>query len=120
MHCYWFQLQNKDGKFDHASVEPNNQLYTPGSTVQFSASGVDAAGGPADLPYDIKWTLEEDSCGNIDKNGLFTPAKDYRGNVEVQLLYENNVIGSTDVTIADVTDVSFTGDSASLDFGAEF
>ena len=110
---------DKDGKFDHASVEPNNQLYTPGSTVQFSASGVDAAGGPADLPYDIKWTLEEDSCGNIDKNGLFTPAKDYRGNVEVQLLYENNVIGSTDVTIADVTDVSFTGDSASLDFGAE-
>ena len=110
---------DQDGVFDHASIEPNNRLYTPNSTVRFSASGVDAAGGPAELPEDVVWTVENGECGAIDENGWFTPAEDYRGDVTVQLVYENNVVGSTTVSIADVTELSFSGDSISLDFGAE-
>lgn len=39
-----------DGDFDHASVSPQNELYTPGSRVPFTALGADSAGGAADLP----------------------------------------------------------------------
>ena len=111
---------NQDGVFDHASVEPNNQLYTPNSTVQFTASGVDAAGGPADLPEGVTWALADDSCGTISEDGLFTPADDgYHGDVTAQLYYDGAVVGSTTVTIADITELYFTGDSISLDFGAQ-
>ena len=44
------------GQFDHAVLTPNAEVYTPGSTVQFSAAGVDAAGSSADVPEDAVWT----------------------------------------------------------------
>ena len=45
------------GEFDHAVLTPNNEVYTPGSTVQFTAAGVDAAGGRADIPAGAVWTV---------------------------------------------------------------
>ena len=65
------------GEFDHASLTPDDELYTPGSTVQFQAVGVDEAGGAAALPDDAKWELSEESAnlGTIDEaTGLFTGA----------------------------------------------
>lgn len=108
---------DQDGKFDHASLSPNNQLYTPGSQVQFTATGVDAAGGPADLPTEgLTWTLENSIAGSINETGLFTPAESYVGDVTAQLWYNDEEVGSTTVTLADVTDLSFAGTSISLDF----
>ena len=109
----------QDGTFDHAAVQPNNQLYTPGSTVQFTASGVDASGGPAELPSDTTWQLADSSCGTIDQNGTFTPAENYRGDVTAQLLCGDKVVGSTTVSIADITALSFSGESISLDFNVD-
>ena len=109
----------QDGTFDHAAVQPNNQLYTPGSTVQFTASGVDASGGPAELPSDTTWQLADSSCGTIDQTGMFTPAENYRGDVTAQLLCGDKVVGSTTVSIADITALSFSGESISLDFNAD-
>lgn len=40
----------QDGVFDHALVTPRDELYTPGSAVQFAAVGVDRSGGAAELP----------------------------------------------------------------------
>ena len=108
---------DQDGKFDHASLSPNNQLYTPGSQVQFTATGVDAAGGPADLPTEgLTWKLENFIAGSINETGLFTPADGYVGDVTAQLWYNDEEVGSTTVTLADVTDLSFAGTSISLDF----
>lgn len=107
-----------DGVFDHASLSPNNTVYTPNSQIQFSAIGVDKNGGEAALPENVTWTVADAKSGTIDANGLFTPAKNYKGDVTARLLVDGTVKGTTSVKIADITDVHFSSTSVSLDFGA--
>ena len=107
-----------DGVFDHASLSPNNTVYTPNSQIQFSAIGVDKNGGEAALPENVTWTVADTKSGTIDANGLFTPAKNYKGDVTARLLVDGTVKGTTSVKIADITDLYFSSSSVSLDFGA--
>lgn len=109
----------QDGVFDHASLSPNNTVYTPNSQIQFSAIGVDKNGGHAELPDDnVSWSVTDSKCGSIDADGLFTPAKNYKGEVTAQLLVDGKSAGRTTVTIADITALSFSSPEASMDFGA--
>lgn len=108
----------QDGVFDHASLSPNNTVYTPNSQIRFSAIGVDKNGGHAELPDNVSWSVTDSKCGTIDADGLFTPAKNYKGEVTAQLLVGGKSAGRTTVTIADITDLSFSSAEASLDFGA--
>ena len=73
------------GEFDHAVLSPNNEQYTPGSSVQFSAVGVDAAGGQAELPEGLQWSVTDAAAGSVDANGLFTAAAGYTGTVTAAL-----------------------------------
>ena len=103
------------GVFDHAVLAPYEEVYTPGSTVQFTASGVDAAGGPAELPASgLSWAA---SAGTIDENGLFTAAKDFTGTVTVKLSYDGAVVGTTSIDVQWPDALAFTNTSVSLDFG---
>lgn len=108
----------QDGVFDHASLSPNNTVYTPNSQIRFSAIGVDKNGGHAELPDNVFWSVTDSKCGTIDANGLFTPAKNYKGEVTAQLLVDGKSAGRTTVTIADITALSFSSPEASMDFGA--
>ena len=108
----------QDGVFDHASLSPNNTIYTPNSQIRFSAIGVDKNGGHAELPDNVSWSVTDSKCGTIDANGLFTPAKNYKGEVTAQLLVDGKSAGRTTVTIADITALSFSSPEASMDFGA--
>lgn len=107
-----------DGVFDHASLSPNNTVYTPNSQIQFSAIGVDKNGGHAELPDNVSWSVTDSKCGSIDADGLFTSAKNYKGEVTAQLLVDGKSAGRTTVTIADITALSFSSPEASMDFGA--
>lgn len=107
-----------DGVFDHASLSPNNTVYTPNSQIRFSAIGVDKNGGHAELPDNVSWSVTDSKCGSIDADGLFTPAKNYKGEVTAQLLVDGKSAGRTTVTIADITALSFSSPEASMDFGA--
>ena len=86
------------GEFDHAAITPNDELYTPNSTIQFQAVGVDSAGFPADLPDDLTWSLEDSGMGSIDNSGLFT-SNGTTGVVTVQLLRDGRAVGSTSVQV---------------------
>lgn len=86
-----------DGVFDHASLSPNNTIYTPNSQIQFSAIGVDKNGGEAPLPENVAWTVADAKSGTIDANGLFTPATNYKGDVTARLLVDGVVKGTTSV-----------------------
>ena len=108
----------QDGVFDHASLSPNNTVYTPNSQIRFSAIGVDKNGGHAELPDNVSWSVTDSKCGTIDADGLFTPAKNYKGEVTAQLLVDGKSAGRTTVTIADITALSFSSPEASMDFGA--
>lgn len=108
------------GVFDHAVLEPNNTVYTPGSSVQFTAGGVDTAGFNMELPEGTVWSLASDSTelGTIDaETGVFT-AGETEGTVTVELVYGETVIGTTTIDIATPDQIYFNTEEISLGFDA--
>lgn len=103
------------GQFDHAVLTPNAEVYTPGSTVRFSAAGVDAAGGSADVPKDAAWTVLSGN-GRIEANGLYTAA-DTCGKVTVGLKSGEKIVGQTSIQVQWPDKLGFTNSSVSIDFG---
>ena len=103
------------GTFDHAVLTPNNEVYTPGSTVQFTAAGVDAAGGRADIPAGAAWTVLSGG-GCIDADGAYT-ATDDCGEVIVGLQVNGKTVGQTAIQIQWPDKLGFTNTSVSIDFG---
>ena len=103
------------GQFDHAVLTPNAEVYTPGSAVQFSAAGVDAAGGSADVPEDAAWTVLSGN-GSIDANGLYTAA-DTCDEVTVGLKSGGKIVGQTSIQVQWPDKLGFTNSSVSIDFG---
>lgn len=103
------------GQFDHASLAPNDLVYTPGSSVEFTATGVDSAGGEATIPSGVAWTLQDSSYGTIDSNGKFT-SNGKTGEVKVNLMSEGKVVGTTSITIAAPDEISFSSEEVSLGF----
>lgn len=105
------------GEFDHASISPNDLVYTPNSKVQFEATGVDSAGGPANLPSDLTWEVDEkySSYGEINDKGLFI-SNGKTGDVKINVLSNGNIVGSTQITIAAPDSISFSSEEVSLGF----
>ena len=103
------------GQFDHAVLTPNDAVYTPGSTVQFSASGIDAAGGSVALPAGASWAVLSGG-GSIDANGLYT-AGDTCGAVTVGLTVGGETVGQTTIQVQWPDKLGFTNTSVSIDFG---
>ena len=65
-----------DGSFDHVVMTPNNDAYTPGSTVDFAFQPVDAAGNPATsdipegmvshwMPPALRWVTSPRTAGSF-------------------------------------------------------
>ena len=104
------------GQFDHAVLTPNAEVYTPGSAVQFSAAGVDAAGGSADVPEDAVWTVLSGK-GTIDAKGLLNTAADTCGEVTVGLKSGEKIVGQTSIQVQWPDKLGFTNSSVSIDFG---
>ena len=103
------------GVFDHASLTPNNDVYTPGSEVQFAAVGVDSAGEPAGLPEDGAFALADDSFGAITEDGLFT-ANDKTGTVEVNYTSGGAVKGTTTIEVQKPDEIYFSDEEVSLGY----
>ena len=103
------------GQFDHAVVTPNDEVYTPGSTVQFKATGIDAAGGKAEIPAGASWAVLSGD-GSIDANGLYTAAGTC-GEVKVGLKAGGKTIGQTRIQVQWPDKLDFTNNSVSIDFG---
>ncbi|MDO4383356.1 MAG: phosphodiester glycosidase family protein [Eubacteriales bacterium] len=106
------------GEFDHATITPDNEVYTPGSKVQFKATGVDSAGGEAKIPSGAKFALKDSSMGTITEDGSFT-AGDKTGTVEVQLKNGSEVVGSTTIEVQEPDSISFTNEEVALGFSKE-
>lgn len=112
---------SSDGKFDHASVTPVGEVYTPGFDVSFEAIGVDKSGSSAELPSDLSWQLASDSkaYGTIDaKTGKYTDNGKTTSahTVTAQAVSGGKVVGSSAVTIAPPDEFRFTNDSLNLDY----
>lgn len=104
------------GIFDHANISPYNELYTPGSSVQFTATGVDSAGVSLDLPAGGRFMLEDSSFGTITDSGLFTSSGKV-GKVVVNYVYNGEIYGSTFVEVVIPDELYVPAKEISLGFG---
>ena len=111
-----------DDTFDHAKLSPKNEIYTPGSEVQFSAIGIGNSGKRVDLPEGCTYVLADDSkdFGSIDEaTGLFTANAEYAGEaktVTVQMMQSARKVGETKIIIAVPDELRFSTDSITLDY----
>lgn len=106
---------DRTNEFDHAALEPNNELYASGASVQFTASGVDAGGYPTGMPKNLKWVLTDGSFGEIDQTGLFH-SNGKRGTVTVNLMQGTKAVGSTSIEVQEPDELFFAAESLNLAF----
>lgn len=108
------------GKFDHASIAPYDEIFTPKSEITFTALGVDLSGGKAELPEDGKFVLDESSAamGTITDDGVFT-ANETEGLVKVNYVSDGKVCGSTEIELHAPDSIYFENDEISLGFEKE-
>lgn len=104
------------GEFDHAVITPVNEVYTPGSTVQFTAVGADPSGAPAPLPENASWSVDS-TYGSIGgSTGVFT-SNGSLGEVTVSLQSGGKTLGTATITIANPDQITFAEKTASIGQG---
>ena len=104
------------GEFDHAVITPVNEVYTPGSTVQFTAVGADPSGAPAPLPENASWSVDS-TYGSIGgSTGVFT-SNGSLGEVTVSLQSGGKTVGTATITIAAPDQLLFSSEKVNVGFG---
>lgn len=106
-----------DGIFSKAIISPNNEIYTPGSEINFTAQGTDRSGAVVELPEGLTWKVNNTELGTIDNSGTFKAAEGKTGAVTVSLMDGTKEVGSTSVELQWPDKLAFTNSSVSLDFG---
>lgn len=106
-----------DGAFNHAVLTPNNEIYTPNSTVELAAKGVDNAGAAADLPANGEFVLRDETFGTIEGNVFTSTGK--TGSVTVDYVVDGFTKGSTTFEIQTPDYIGFTNTEVSLGFDAQ-
>lgn len=103
-------------EFDSAYITPNEKSFTPNSSIQFNAIGVDSAGTSASLPKEgLTWSISDNSFGGIDKNsGLFT-STGKTGQGKVLLSLNGNIIGESNFEIEVPNKIYFYSNEISID-----
>ncbi|MFC6261819.1 phosphodiester glycosidase family protein [Levilactobacillus fujinensis] len=106
--------EKSDHTFDRAQVSPKDQVYTPESTINFTAKGVDKAGYDAELPVDTTWSLQDKGLGEIDaKTGAFK-SNGKTGDVTANLIHDGKTVGQATVTVATPDAIEFLNKKLSL------
>ncbi|GAA0085837.1 hypothetical protein UT300007_22760 [Clostridium sp. CTA-7] len=103
-------------EFNSAYIEPNEKSFTPNSTIQFTAKGMDFAGTSATLPQEgLSWKVSDNSFGEVDSaTGLFT-STGKEGQAKILLNYNGNVVGETNFEISKPDEICFYSKELSID-----
>lgn len=119
----------KTGVFGSAIVSPDNEVYTPGSTVEFSAIGADTAGFAMAIPEGASWQVAEGSAvkGEITEAigaegelaATFVAEDGAVGTATVEVVYEGTVYGSATIELQWPDELKMENSQFSLDFSEE-
>ncbi len=104
-----------DGTFDSAVLKAENDYVTPNSVVKVATIGVDTVGGPAEIPDDVSWSLEDSAMGTVE-NGVFT-SNGTTGDAVVQLVHNGVVVGKTVIHVVVPTGLRFNSTRIVVPFG---
>ncbi len=100
--------ETTDHQFETAHIEPYDQTFTPGSTIQFTAKGRDKSMASAPLPTSgLTWELSDSSFGSIDENGKFISSQK-TGQFNILLKYQGKEVGKSIIEIEKPDDMYFT------------
>ena len=103
--------------FDHALLETTADYMTVGATIQITPVGVSATGNTAELPEGTTWEVSDERWAAITEDGTLTALR--YGDVTVNLLLGEEVIGTKVIHIVRPDQVYFTKDSISATYGVE-
>lgn len=101
------------GEFDHAVISPDSEVYTPGSSAEFTAKGVDSSGSVVDLPSDGTFSLADNSMGSIDAAGKFK-SSGKTGEVVVRYNSGGKVCGKATIEIRKPDSIYFINEEVAL------
>ncbi|WP_160327058.1 leucine-rich repeat protein [Tractidigestivibacter scatoligenes] len=114
------------GEFDHAGITPNDNIFTPNTTVALTATGMDYSGAAAkSIPSGVSWSLTDDSkslgelkAGDVsgDTASATFVSNGTCGTATVQLMYQGKVVGKTSIRIQNPDTLSFTSDEVNLNY----
>ena len=106
-----------DGVFARANITVENDYYTPGSTVTFSALGTDLVGTETEIPEGVSWQLKETDMGTIE-DGVFV-SNGTVGTATAQMVYNNEIVGECSVKIVIPTGLAFGQTQMTIPYGKE-
>ena len=112
------------GEFDHAAVTPNDEYYTPGSSVTLTADAMDFSGAPAKaLPEDVSFTVSDETMGTVTAaavNGSSASATfvsfGKTGDVTVSLVSGGRTVGTATLHIQNPDKLAFTSGEVNLNY----
>ena len=112
------------GEFDHAAISPDDEYFTPESTVALTAKAMDSSGAPAKaLPQDISFSLSDESMGTISDaavNGSSASAtftsSGKTGDVTVNMVSGGKTVGSAKIHIQNPEVLSFASADINLNY----
>jgi exopolysaccharide biosynthesis protein len=102
--------------FDHALLETETDYLTVGSSVQVTPTAVSAAGNAVGLPEGTTWAVSDEAFGTISEDGVFTAHRN--GDVNVNLMLDDTVIGTKTLDIVTPDNVYFTKTNIDTVYGA--
>lgn len=105
-----------DGVLDHVTITPDRTVYTPGSSVTFSAVGSDSAGDDVNLDSG-EWRLASDSEDKGSMSGSVFTSNGTVGDVTVEYCENGKVYGSATVTIAKPDSITFAQETVEMGRG---
>lgn len=112
------------GEFDHAAVTPDDEYYTPGSSVTLTAEAMDFSGAAAKaLPKDAVFTVSDASMGTVTATDLsgssasavFT-SSGKTGDVTVNLVSGGQTVGSAVLHVQNPDRLAFASDEVNLNY----
>ncbi len=102
-------------EFDHAIIETPTDYITSGSSFDISLIGVGAAGNMSEIPEGAYLQLSDPTIASIDANTFKAIS---RGIVEIQLVYNGDVVGSKVVEVINRPDtLKFTESNLNVIYG---
>lgn len=104
-----------DGQFDHANLSTEYAYSAPNAAVEIQATGADSAGGNAEIPADVTWSLSDNSFGTIADGVFHSTGK--LGTVTANMEYNGAVVGSIDLTIVNPTSFAFSANEKTVPYG---
>ncbi len=98
-----------DGVLSSVVVTAKKTSIAPGGKVTLNASGIDAAGGPAELPENLEFVVEDEEFGSI-VDGKFISSGKF-GNAVINAVIDGKIYGSITINIQAPERIRFEDDA---------